>query len=318
MQFFSKTNINFVGQRKFFFLMSMVIIIVGLAATLILKPELGIDFSGGTEVAVDFHKPVKTEQIRTVIEQAGFKGSEIKSYGEDNQFLIRIKQTAEADKIIDETLRAKFPGYNIEVLKVDQIGPKIGKELGLQAVLAVLLSVVAILLYIAFRFEFVFGLGAVVALIHDVLVTFSIIVVTHHLGLIDLEINQSIVAGMLTVVGYSINDTVIIFDRIRENRERFKGYDFIKMTNQSINETLSRTVNTVTTTLLVLITIVAMGGPVLQGFAFTMTVGIITGTYSSIYIASSFVIWFMKKVKKQDLKDFVGKESDTSEGLAKA
>jgi preprotein translocase subunit SecF len=318
MQFFSKTNINFVGQRKFFFLMSLTIIIVGLAATFILKPELGIDFTGGTEIAVDFKKAIKTEAIRDAFEKSGFKGSEIKSYGEDNQFLIRIKQTAEAEKIINNTLRANFPNYTIEVLKVDQIGPKIGKELGLQAVLAVLLSVVAILLYIAFRFEFVFGLGAVVALIHDVLVTFTLIVVTHHLGLIDLEINQSIVAGMLTVVGYSINDTVIIFDRIRENRERFKGYDFIKMTNQSINETFSRTVNTVTTTLLVLITIVAMGGPVLQGFAFTMTIGIITGTYSSIYIASSFVIWFMKKVKKQEMKDFVGKESDTSEGLAKA
>ncbi|ROL61960.1 protein translocase subunit SecF [Bacteroidetes/Chlorobi group bacterium ChocPot_Mid] len=306
MQFFHGTNINFIGKRQLFFFISISLIVIGLLTAIIMKPVLGIDFTGGTELAIDFHKPIKTESIRKTFEKSGFKGTEIKSYGKENQFLIRIQTSQKAEVLVNEIVRKNYPEYNIEILKVDQIGPKIGKELGLQAVFAVLLSVIAILLYIAFRFEFVFGLGAVIALVHDVLITFSMVVIFHHLGILDLEIDQSIVAALLTVVGYSINDTVIIFDRIRENREKFKGFDFIRMTNQSINETLSRTINTVITVVLVLITLVFLGGPVLQGFAFTMLVGIITGTYSSIYIASSFVIWFMQKVKKVELKEYTG------------
>jgi preprotein translocase subunit SecF len=318
MNFFDVTKINFVGKRKIFFYVSAFLLTAGIIATIILKPVLGIDFSGGTEVALDFNKPVKTQQIRVSIEKKNIKGSEIKSYGKENQFLIRVKEDVKATVLVEEILKKDFPDYNIEVLKVDQIGPKIGKELGLQALFAVLLSVVAILLYVAFRFEFVFGLGAVAALLHDVILTFSTIVIFHHLGVIDLEINQSIVAGLLTVVGFSINDTVIIFDRIRENRERFKGFDFIRMVNLSINETLSRTVNTVGTILLVLVPLVFLGGPVLEGFAFTMLVGIITGTYSSIYIASSFVIWFMQKVKKMDLHEYTGSKDELKESPAKA
>jgi len=220
--------------------------------------------------------------------------------------------------LVETQLKTNFPDYKIEILKVDQIGPKIGKELGLQALLAVILSVIAIMLYIAFRFEFMFGFGAVIALVHDVLFTFSVIVAVHNLGLIDIEIGQSIVAALLTVIGYSINDTVIIFDRIRENREKYKGFDFIRMTNQSINETLSRTVNTVLTVVIVLFTIVILGGPVLQGFAFTMLVGIIIGTYSSVYIASSYTIWFLQKVKKVELKEYHPEESNFSDSVAKA
>ncbi len=317
MQFFPKTNINFVGKRKIFFSLSSFIIVFGIIATIILGPVLGIDFTGGTEIALDFKKPISTHQIREAIDNSGIKGSEIKSYGKENQFLLRIKEGPKPEFVINEIIKKSFPEYNIEVLKVDQIGPKIGKELGLEALLAVLLSIVAILIYIAFRFEFTFGLGAVIALTHDVLVTFSFIVITHHLGLMNLEINQSIVAAILTVVGYSINDTVIIFDRIRENRERFKGFDFIKMCNLSINETLSRTVNTVVSVLLVLIPLVLWGGPVLEGFAYTMLIGIITGTYSSIYIATSFVIWYLQRIKKMEFKEYDGNIS-TNENLVKA
>ncbi len=310
MQFFRESHINFLGKRNIFFIVSLVIIIGGLMASIILKPVMGIDFTGGTEIAVDFKKPISTETIRQVVEKSGISGSEIKSFGKDNQFLIRIKNAGNGEAVINKILKNNFPNYNIEILKVDQIGPKIGKELGMQAIFAILLSVVAILLYVAFRFEFTFGLGAVIALIHDVIVTFSFLVIFHHLGILDLEFNQSIVAALLTVIGFSINDTVIIFDRIRENRDKFKGYDFIPLANQSINETMTRTVNTVGTVLLVLIPLLTYGGPVLQGFAFTMLVGIITGTYSSIYIASAFVIWFMQKVKKIDLRDITEKDSN--------
>lgn len=304
MQFFKKTNIDFVGKRHLFFIVSLVLIGIGIVSAVIFPPTLSIDFTGGTEIAVDFHKSIHTDQIREAVEKAGIKGAEIKSYGQDNQFLIRIQQKSNTKSLIENELKASFPDYKIEILKVDQIGPKIGKELGLQAVIAVILSVIAIMLYIAFRFEFMFGFGAVIALIHDVLFTFAVIVAVHNLGLIDIEISQSIVAALLTVIGYSINDTVIIFDRIRENREKYKGFDFIRMTNQSINETLSRTVNTVLTVVIVLLTIVILGGPVLQGFAFTMLVGIIIGTYSSVYIASSYTIWYLQKIKKVELKEY--------------
>ncbi len=303
MRFFIDPNINFVGKRNIFFIVSTVIIVFGILFAIIFKPEFGIDFTGGTEVAVDFKKPIKTEKIRDAFESAGLTGSEIKSYGQESQYLIRVKGVGQAKEQIKSVLNKEFPNYNTEILKVDQIGPKIGKELGYEALFAVLLAVVAILLYIAFRFEFTFGLGAVVALAHDVIVTFTFIVIFHHLGVLDLQIDQTIVAALLTVVGFSINDTVIIFDRIRENRERFKGFDYIRMVNQSINETLSRTVNTVGTVLLVLTPLVAFGGPVLEGFALTMLIGIISGTYSSIYIASSFVIWYTQKVRKQEMRE---------------
>lgn len=303
MQFFSKTDIDFVGKRKTFALISLTIIAVGLIAAIILKPNLGIDFTGGTEVAVKFDSNVTTEDLRAAINNAGFEGSEIKSFGSGNQFLIRIKQSGNDIEKVTQTLVSNFENFDPtkDILKSDAIGPKIGSEMYLNAVIAVFLAVLFILLYIAFRFEFVYGLGAIVALVHDVIVTFVIVVAVDHSGLINLEFNQAILAALLTVVGYSINDTVIIFDRIRENKDRHKGMNYIKMTNMSINETLSRTVNTTITSTLVFITILLFGGPVLQGLAFTMLIGIITGTYSSIYIASSFVIWYLDKYKKEDM-----------------
>lgn len=309
MRFFKDTNINFVGQRQIFFFFSAALIIIGLVAVIILGVDYGIDFKGGTEIAVRFDKDINTEEIRTKIAEAGITGAEIKSYGKENQFLIRAELTEDAAKIIRSTLNESFEGYEVTILKEDIIGPRIGGELRTDMYIAVFLSVFAILAYIAFRFQFVYGLGAVVALIHDVVITFSFIVIFHNLGLMNLEINQTILAGMLTVIGFSINDTVIIFDRIRENRDKTKStLNFIRMVNTSINETLSRTVNTVATILLVLVPLVLFGGPVLEGFAFVMLIGIITGTYSSIYIASSFVIWYLEKVKKVKMEGDIKKE----------
>lgn len=328
MRFFDKTNINFVGPRKMFFLASTAFVIIGiiLIAT-VFPPVLGIDFTGGTEVAVRFESKLqdgsdRTEQIeiqkiRKSVEEAGFIGSEIKSFGAEDDYLIRVQTTEEASAKVNQALASAFPDVVLTTLKDDTIQPKIGSELQSQALLAVFLSVFFILLYIAFRFEFTFGLGAIVALVHDVVVTFIVIVIAQRFGL-NLEINQTILAAMLTVVGYSINDTVIIFDRIRENKEVYKGKTFVSMVNTSINETLSRTVNTVLTTFLVLLTLVLLGGPVLEGFAFTMLVGIITGTYSSIYIASSFVIWYNGKVKKMDVEGSSIKSQNAKVKAAKA
>ena len=302
MQYFHGTKIDFISKRNIFFTVSAILITVGIIATGILGPVLGIDFTGGTQIDLKFKQTVQIEDIRSAVEGEGLTGSEIKTSGSDNSFLIRVKGVKDAPVLVKEALTAQFGTDSYELLKSDEVGAKIGKELWLDAILAVLLAVVGILIYIAFRFEFVFGLGAVAALIHDVLITFSGIVIFHHLGLINLEIDQAILAGLLTVVGYSINDTVIIFDRIRENKENIKGKPLVYLVNTSINETLSRTVNTVATTLIVLITLLFFGGSALQGFAFTMLIGITTGTYSSIFIASSFVVFYNEKVKKVDVK----------------
>ncbi len=301
MQLFDKTNIDFVSPRKIFVIISAAIIIFGIIFAFIVPPEFGIDYTGGAEVAVKFEKNISTEQVRSIITSSGLKNPEIKSFGAENEFLIRVKEFGDVQVKIQEAL-SKAEGNKFQILKVDKIGAKIGGEMRRNAFIAIILAVIAMLIYIGFRFEFNFGIGAVIALVHDVLVTTTVIIVFNYLGIMDLEINQSIIAALLTVVGYSVNDTVIIFDRIRENKEIHKGMNLLKLVNLSINETLSRTIITVLTVLFALGALLIFGGPVLQGFAFTMFVGTIVGTYSSIYIASNFVIWYIEKVKKQNLE----------------
>ena len=297
MEFFHGTNIDFLGKRKIFFIMSLILCTVGILIAVIFPPQLGIDFTGGTEVGVSFNRTVSTEDIRVAIDKTELRGGEIKSFGNDNQYLIRVREAGDAPAQITGALSDAFPDANPTIIKVDRVGPKIGAELTRQAIMAVIFSVLAILIYIAFRFEFIFGLGAIVALIHDVIFAFAAVVVAQKLGM-NITLDQSIMAAMLTVIGFSINDTVIIFDRIRENKELHKGMNLMQIMNLSINETLSRTINTVLTVVLVLFTMVLLGGEVLRGFSFTMLIGIITGAYSSIYIASAFVIWYMQSVKK--------------------
>ncbi len=291
MQYFDNTNIDFVGKRKFFTLLSTGLNILGILLAFIIPPVLGIDFKGGSEIAVEFNTDMKISDLRKELDGLKISGMEIKSFGASNQFLIRVPTSDQGTDIVTNKMNSSYAG-KFKVIKIDKIGPKIGSEMFMSALWAVLLAMVAMMIYIAFRFEFVYGVGAIIALIHDVIVTFTIIIIVHHLGIIDLEVNQGFIAGILTVIGYSINDTVIIFDRIRENKEKHKGLQFTKMVNLSINETLSRTINTTATTIGVLLILVLFGGPVLQGFAFIMFIGIVTGTYSSVFIASNYVIWY--------------------------
>lgn len=318
MRFFHDTSINFVGLkvRRSFIIASSIISIAGFIFILALgfmnKIDYGIDFTGGTEIALKFNRTITTEEVRQIVEKIGFTSEEIKSYGKENQFLIRIKEIGQVTHKLEDNLLQHYPNGEIVILKSDTIGPKIGGEMRGQAILAVILAIIAMLIYIGFRFEFIFGLGAIIALVHDVIFTFTISMIIHKLGIINLEINQQILAAMLTVVGYSVHDTVIIFDRVRENKEKHKGMNFIKMVNLSINETLSRTVNTVLTVVLVLFTMVLFAGPVLQGFAFVMLIGTLIGTYSSVYIASSFVIWYLEKVKKTVTEEDVNVKNTVS------
>lgn len=301
MQFFKKTNIDFVSKRKYWVIFSVSFIVLGIVFAFIFPPEFGIDYTGGSEVAVSFDKNIHTDKIRDAISKSGIRNAEIKSFGQANQFLIRVAELGDIQVKIQTALE-KIEGNKVTILKVDKIGAKIGGELRFQAFLAVVLSVIAMLIYIGFRFEFIFGLGAIIALVHDVFVVISFILIFNGLGIMDLEINQSILAAILTVVGYSINDTVIIFDRVRENFGLHKGMNLIKLFNMSVNETLSRTINTVLTVVITLVVLLAFGGPVLQGFSFTMLIGILVGTYSSVFIASNFVIFYHETVKKEDLE----------------
>lgn len=301
MRFFHQTNIDFVGKRKQFFTISVIVLLLGIVLTIVSPPKFGIDFTGGTEVGVKFTTEVSSSEVRDAVDEAGFSSAEIKTFGGPKSFLIRVQSSGNTPEELKNALNTAFPDNAHETLKVDKIGPKIGDEMRGQALWAILLSVIAITLYIAFRFEFTFGIGAIVALVHDVTIAFTFIVLFQIISPFGLEIDQSILAGMLTVIGFSINDTVIVFDRIRENRNNYKGRSFVDIVNQSINETLSRTVNTTITAELVLLILLFFGGESLQGFAFTMAIGFLVGTYSSIFIATPFVIWYMSKIKKMDV-----------------
>lgn len=302
MRFFHKTNIDFVGKRKTFFGISILVIILGIAGAVAIGPVFGIDFVGGTQVVVSFEgNDPGAGKIREAMDNAGFTGHEVKNFDNANQYIIRVKETGDANVQILNALSAGVSGVTFEDESTETITPKIGKEMQSDALVAIFLAVLMILVYIAFRFEFVFGLGAIVALIHDVVIAGTLIIIVHKTGLINLELNQSVLAALLTVLGFSINDTVIIFDRIRENREKAKTKDYHQTINESINETLTRTINTLLTAVLALIPIIILGGSVLEGFAFTMLIGFIVGTYSSIFIASSFVIWYFDKVRKQKI-----------------
>jgi len=232
----------------------------------------------------------------------GFGRAEIKTFGSDQDILIRTSTIelegggAVGDRL-REGLRAAFPDNPFVVLKEDKIGPKIGAELRRDAIYAVLASLVAIWIYIGFRFKFVYGLGAVAALTHDVLLTLGMVSLFD--GLLNLEFDQNMVAAFLTIVGLSVNDTVVIFDRIRENQKIHKTMDLEQLMNRSINETLSRTIITMSTITAVLLVLLLLGGEVNRGFAFALVIGISTGTYSSIYIASAVVLEWVSRTKSK-------------------
>jgi len=290
MQLFSKTNFDFVSKRKLFLTLSIVIIAGGIFLSAVLGLDYGIDFEGGIEMVVEFEKPIPTENLRQVVTGLGITGAEIKTFGTAQQYIIRIKKSDISATELVEGIRNSQSNNNVEILKIDEIGAKVGAELRTQGIIAVVIALFLLTIYIAFRFEFNYGLGAVIAILHDVVVTFTVALILHKSGLITMEINLTFLAAMLTVIGYSINNTVIIFDRVRENNEIKKGTPFIQIVNSSINETLNRTVITVFTQLLVLVTLIIFGGPVLLPFAVVMTLGTLFGVYSSYYISSSFII----------------------------
>ena len=282
------------GTRKIWYSISGTVILIGLIGMAVRGFSFGIDFLGGTEILVRFESAPDISSIRKAVQNAGFEGSEIKTFGTPTDVLIRTRDKGTLAGIIEkvkESLGKQFPDNKFTIRKGYGVGPKIGAELRRNAVYAVVSALVIIMIYIGFRFQFVYGVAGVVALFHDVLATLGIIVLLNGLSPhLNLEIDQNIMAAFLTLVGFSINDTVVVFDRIRENLKIHKADSLFTIINRSINETLSRTIITSGTVFIVLLVLVIFGGEVNRGFAFTFFLGTIFGTYSSIYVASAIVL----------------------------
>lgn len=285
MQIFTDTNFDFLGKRKIAYAVSAFFVLLGVVG-IILGLNFGIDFAGGTLVQVKFYKEVQIDQVRAALASINLDKAEIQSIGAAHDLMIRAPQMENANvgNIIKDELHKVFGDDSFEIRREETVGPKIGSELRETAVYAILFSLLFMIIYIWFRFDLRFGVAAVVALFHDVLVVLGLFYIFR------MEISLPVVAAVLTVVGYSINDTIVVFDRIRENVRLMRRASLSEIINASINQTLSRTLITSLTTFIVVFMVLLFGGEVLHGFAFALTFGVITGTYSSIFVASPVVI----------------------------
>jgi len=297
MRFLKETKIDFLGMRRFGFVISSALILVGLLS-LLLKggPKLSIDFEGGTLVQIQFKEEVEISSIRQALEALDLGKSEIQVFGALNEIIIRLQRSQETETLVDDLNNAilnLLPYETLDFRRVETVGPKIGSELSGKAFLAILSAMIGILIYISIRFEFKFAIGAIVALVHDVLITLGIF------SIMNYEISLPIIAAFLTIVGYSLNDTIVVFDRIRENVKRFKQESFLSIINRSINESLSRTIITSLTTFIVVFILWVAGGEVIKYFAFAMIIGVIIGTYSSIFVASPVLIVWEERIARK-------------------
>ena len=288
MRFLSKTNIDFISKQKIAGFLSITLIVAGIAS-LIIKggPLLSIDFTGGTVAQVKFEKPVELGQLRETLSDYGFEGAEIVEFGSPDEVLIKTQFSGSSSEISEKLTLAL--GNSFTLRRVESVGPKIGKELQSDALKAIGLALILILIYITFRFDRYYALGSVMALIHDVLITLGVF------SLLDYEINLSIIAAFLTIVGYSLNDTIVVFDRIRENIPKFMKKTLNDVVNISLNETLNRTVITSLTTMMVVVILFLWGGKVINLFAFALIIGVFVGTYSSLFVASPVMVYFEKR-----------------------
>ena len=288
MRLLSKTNIDFISKQKITGFLSIALIVAGIAS-LIMKggPLLSIDFTGGTVAQVKFEKPVELGQLRETLSDYGFKGAEIVEFGSPDEILIKTQFSGSSSEISEKLTLAL--GNSFTLRRVESVGPKIGKELQTDALKAIGLALLLILIYITFRFDRYYALGSVIALIHDVLITLGVF------SLLDYEINLSIIAAFLTIVGYSLNDTIVVFDRIRENIPKFMKKTLNDVVNISLNETLNRTVITSLTTMMVVVILFLWGGKVINLFAFALIIGVFVGTYSSLFVASPVMVYFEKR-----------------------
>ena len=282
-------TIPFNNFYKIFNLTSSLLIVISILLLLFKGLNYGVDFKGGTLIEIrTTNNNISISDLRKAFNKMDLGDISVKEFGKKNDFIIKFEKKDKPKENIIENIKinlSKSIGNNFEFRRVESVGPKVSSELLISGIIAIALSLGAMLIYIWIRFEWQFSLGAIIALFHDVIITLGIF------SLFGFEINLSIVAAVLTIVGYSMNDTVVIFDRVRENLRKYSDIKIFDLTNISINETLSRTIITSITTLLALLSIYFFGGEVLKGFSFAMILGVIFGTYSSIYIANPILVF---------------------------
>ena len=285
------TKIDFLGKRRVAFAISFVLVLLGLVTLIQIsrgQANLGIDFVGGTALQLKFDHPVRIDEARSLLAQSGFPDAELQEFVQDHKLLIRVKkETTIEEKIAGKIIESFKNGFSNNPFVVDsstEIGPKIGKKLQKDAIVAVTFSLIGIILFITMRFEIRFGIAAAIATFHDVLAILGI------LYLADREITLLVVTALLTLAGYSLTDTVVVFDRIRENLRQRRRESLEKIINAGINQVLGRTIVTSLTTLLVVVTLFLFGGEVIHDFSLTLILGIVIGSYSSIFVASPLLL----------------------------
>ena len=306
--FKGKLNIDFMGKRKFAVILSSLMLVIAVASLVTRGMDLGIDFTGGTLIEVGYPEPAKLEAIRTVLSDSGFEQAQAQHFGTSRDVLIRIaprEGKGSAQQSEDVLVALRTQDASVEMRRVEFVGPQVGKELTEQGVLAMIYALIGIFIYIIIRFQWRFAPGAVAALVHDV----AIIVGFFSLTQIDFDL--TVVAALLAVIGYSLNDTIVVFDRIRENFRKMRKRTALEVMNTSINQTLARTLMTSFTTLLVLVSLFVFGGEVIHGFSLALILGVVVGTYSSIYVASTTTLAL--GVSKADLMP-TPKEEEGQEG----
>ena len=295
-------NINFVLQFKKANIISIILFTLSILLVFFKGLNYGIDFKGGTLIELRTEKSIKASSIRDTLSSMNLGDVNVKKFGKDGDYLIKVEQKeSNNNKLIPEIKKKLTDNLNAEIdfRRVENVGPKVSAELLESSIIAISLALAAMLFYIWIRFEWQFSVGSIIALFHDVVITLGIF------SLLSLEINLSIIAAVLTIVGYSMNDTVVIYDRIRENLFKYTKISISDIANLSINETLARTIITSVTTLLALVSIYTLGGEILRGFSFAMILGVIIGTYSSIFVASPILKFFKvsyKTLEKEEEK----------------
>ena len=284
------------GKKQTAIRLSAILILIGIVSVIIHGGlKYGIDFAGGTLVQLKFEKPPAIEEIRDGLKTIGLGDSTIQEFGSKNHILIRVQRSEEkleeVGTQVKNSLAGKFNSEAIVVERVEMVGPKVGRDLREKAVLSIIYAIIGIVIYISWRFELQYAIAAIIALIHDVLVTMGAF------SLYDKEFTLVIVAAFLTIIGYSLNDTIVVFDRIRENMRRKGKTPLVEVINNSINQTLSRTILTSGTTLLVVVALFFLGGEIIHDFSFALLVGVMVGTYSSIFIASVFLVYWAERAQ---------------------
>jgi len=306
MQIIKDSKIDFMNNSRFTILLSGALILAGIFSLIINNgPKLSIDFKGGTLIAVQYTKPININDLRSQLKNVNINGqsfdfstSEIKHFGDNSNVSVRIANLEnEPEKFSQnfiDILKNIYPDALPEdkddfILSIDKVSPKVGSELSGKAIMAIIYAITLILIYISFRFEFTYAIGAIAAITHDVIITLGVF------SILGYEISLSVIAAFLTIVGYSLNDTIVIFDRIRENMKALKRESVVSIVNKSINESLSRTIVTSLTTLFVVLTLYFFGGEVIHYFSFALIIGVLVGTYSSIFVASLIVVYMQPK-----------------------